>query len=473
MTFNLQTFKLSNFMETTLKVGFSAVDITPPLGTFIPGYFKYREAKRILDPLEARCVAFSDGENTALLIAIDSLEIEDGVVAEAKAAIAAAAGVSPDAVFLHATHTHTGGDLHRTSDPLRSGPEASASLARAALYVDHTVRRLADAALFAVRDMAPATLSCGRGAAPRISFPRRYLMKDGSLRTNPGVGNPDIAGPAGTSDDEVQLLRIDREGRRPVAILNFQTHPDVVGGESISADWPGFARRIFETALGGEACAVFVNGAQGDVNHVCVDPRPGELNGLKPDFDDVHRGYDHSRHMGRVVACAALSVWDKCAPLEAGPVRFGVKTVEVPSHAPRPEELDEARHIAELHRAGRDAELPFSGMALTTAVADAERKLRLEHGPASFALPLSALAIGRSVAFAGYPGEPFTEIGRSVKTGSPFALTVNACLANGARGYFPSADAYAQGGYESRTSDFGPAVASILVQEMIFLLLSL
>ena len=457
-------------MNTSLTVGFSAVDITPPLGTFIPGYFKYREAKQILDPLEARCIAFSDGENTALLFALDTLEVEDGVVAEAKAAIAAATGIPGEAVFLHSTHTHTGGDLHRAADPLRSGPDAAASLALSALYVEHTVRRLADAALFAVRDRAPATLSFARSSAPRISFPRRYRMKDGSLRTNPGVLNPDIAGPAGISDDEVQLLRIDREGKRPIAVLNFQTHPDVVGGESISADWPGFARRIFEAALGGEALAVYVNGAQGDVNHVCVDPRPGELNGLSPDFDDVHRGYAHARHMGRVVACAALSVWDKCAPLAAGPVRFGSVVVDVPSHTPRPEEMDEARRIEALHRAGRDAELPFAGMELTTAVADAERKLRLEHGPASFPLPLSALAVGDSVAFAGYPGEPFTAIGTEIKAKSPFALTMNACLTNGARGYFPSADAYEQGGYESRTSDFGPSVAADIVRAMTELL---
>lgn len=459
-------------MNTILKVGFSAVDITPPLGIYIPGYFKYREAKRILDPLEARCVAFSDGETTALLLALDTLQVEDGVVAEAKAAIAAATGIPGEAVFLHATHTHTGGDLHRKARSLCPESKAAASCALAARYVDSTVQSLADAARLAVRDMAPATLSAGRSSAPRISFPRRYRMKDGSFRTNPGVLNPDIAAPAGISDDEVQLLRIDREGKRPIAVINFQTHPDVVGGETISADWPGFTRRIFAAALGGEAECVFVNGTQGDVNHVCVDPRPGELNGLAHDFDDVHRGYAHARHMGRVVACAALSVWDKCAPLAAGPVRFASKVVEVPSHTPRPEEMDEARRIEALHRAGRDAELPFSGMELTTAVADAERKLRLEHGPASFPLPLSALSIGDAVAFAGYPGEPFTAIGKEVKAASPFALTINACLANGARGYFPSADAYEQGGYESRTSDFGPTVAADIVRGMAELLAS-
>ena len=460
-------------MPASFEVGFSAVDVTPPLGIYIPGYFKYREAARVLDPLEARCIAFSDGETTAILAAVDTLDIEDRVVAEMRGAVSAATGVPEEAVLVHATHTHTGGDLHRRVHSLCPAEKAAASRALSELYADHTVRRIADAALFAVRDMAPASLSAGRSAAPRISFPRRYRMKDGSFRTNPGVLNPEIAGPAGESDDEVLLLRIDRDGKKPVAVLNFQTHPDVIGGDNISADWPGFARRIFEASLGGEALAVFVNGAQGDVNHVCVDPRPGELNGLAPDFDDVHRGYAHSRHMGRAVACAALSVWDKCAPLAAGPVRCATRVVEVPSNAPRPEEMEEARRIDALHRAGRDAELPFAGMALTTAVADAERKIRLERGPAFFELPLAALAIGRSAVFAGFPGEPFSAIGRKVKDSSPFAITMNACLVNGERGYFPSADAFAQGGYETSTSDFGPSVGDDLARGMDALLRSL
>ena len=43
------------------KAGFSRVDITPPLGVYMPGYYQARHAKEILDPLQINCVAFSDG----------------------------------------------------------------------------------------------------------------------------------------------------------------------------------------------------------------------------------------------------------------------------------------------------------------------------------------------------------------------------------------------------------------------------
>ena len=95
---------------------------------------------------------------------------------------------------------------------------------------------------------------------------------------------PDIVKPYGLPpDEEVQVLRIDREGGKPICVINFQTHPDVVGGETITADWPGLARTVFEAATLGKTHCIVLNGAQGDVNHVNVMPRPGERNGLKRD----------------------------------------------------------------------------------------------------------------------------------------------------------------------------------------------
>ena len=440
------------------KAGFARVDITPPLGTPIVGYFEERRAKGILDSLEANALAVSDGERTAVLIVADLLGIE-GVAFNAalRRRIADAAGVLVDAVYVHCTHTHTGpgaGQAEAGRTDIFGGTD---------FYNELLSTRLADVARLAVDDLAPATLAVGRAEAKRISFLRRYRMKDGSIRTNPGVGNPDIAEPIGCLDETVRVLRIDREGSPDIAVLNFATHPDVVGGERLSGDWPAWARRTFERAEPATRC-VFFNGAQGDVNHVCTDPRPGERNGLTPDFDDVDRGYGHARHMGRVVAAAALSVWDKCAPAVAVPLRFGIETVSVPSQMPRPDELAQARTRAALHREGRDAELPFTGMALTTVVAEAERMLLLANGPKSFDMPLSAVALGDAVAFVGVPGEPFSEIGRVIRERSPFGLTLCTCLTNGSQGYFPVASAYDEGGYEARSSVFGKAVGETLVQ---------
>lgn len=41
--------------------------------------------------------------------------------------------------------------------------------------------------------MGPARMWFARGHEDSVSFNRRYVMKDGSVRTNPGPLNPDIA----------------------------------------------------------------------------------------------------------------------------------------------------------------------------------------------------------------------------------------------------------------------------------------
>lgn len=90
--------------------------------------------------------------------------------------------------------------------------------------------------------------------------------------------------------------------------------------------------------------------------------------------------------------------------------------------------------------------------------------LLLENGPEAFDLPLSAVTLGDAVAFAGIPGEPFSEIGRAVREASPFATTVCTCLTNASCGYFPTASAYAEGGYEARSSIFARTVAASIVE---------
>lgn len=446
------------------KVGFSRQDITPPLGSYMPGYYKDRHAKEILDPLQINMVAFSDGTRTALVAQYDTEALSDLVADRMRTAIVKATGIPRDAILLHASHTHDGGFL-----AIKSMPNDKASDVDY-LYVDFCVSRSADAAVAAIRDLKQASLSYRCTEAKRISFGRRWRMRDGSVRTNPGTNHPDAMEPVDTADEQVQVLRIDREGAKGICLINFQTHPDVVGGETVTADWPGLTRQVFEAATMGEAYCLVVNGAEGDVNHCNVKPRPGEQNGLVRDFDDVDRGYAHAKHMANVLAGSALSVWQKCIPLEAGDVRYAMTTVRVPAQKAKDADkknLAWAEEIWALHEAGKDAEISrrygWNGMGLTTEVARAGRIRRMANAPDFHELPLTSIAIGKTLAFGGFPGEPFSDIGVQIKAKSPFTLTILSCLTNGSRGYFPFSKSYQEDGYESATSPFGPSVADDLV----------
>ena len=79
-----------------LQAGFSRVDITPPLGSFMPGYYQERHAKSVLDPLQINCVAFSDGQATALVMQFDTEGLSNSTADGMRDAIAKATGVKVD-----------------------------------------------------------------------------------------------------------------------------------------------------------------------------------------------------------------------------------------------------------------------------------------------------------------------------------------------------------------------------------------
>ena len=88
----------------------------------------------------------------------------------------------------------------------------------------------------------------------------------------------------------------------------------------------------------------------------------------------------------------------------------------------------------------------------------------LEHGPESYPLSLSALAIG-SVALLGIPGEPFNRIGIGIKEAEGWDMIMPCCMINGTNGYFPMQDSYDEGGYEARGSRYKAGVAEQIIAD--------
>jgi len=431
------------------KAGFARLDITPPFGVNMAGYFSQRVADGILDNLFASAIAVSDGSKTAVMISLDLIGLKKDKSNAYRKSIAEKVSIPFEAVFIECTHTHTGPVMYTGlfgEDPA---------------YNDYLQRKLCDIATLAIADLNPASVSIGRSIAPDISFVRRFRMKDGKIQTNPGVGNPNILEPIGTPDETVQLVRIHRENADEILLVNFQVHPDVIGGTKFSADYPKFVRDTLEKALDNVKC-IYLNGAQGDTNHHNVQTSP----------DKANRGYKHSEHMGKTIAGAVLQIYMKTIPVQGAPIMFGQSDIEVPSNRGDKSKIPEAEKIISLHKEGREKEIPFTGMELTTVLARSYRMKRLENGPDTFTLPLTAIRFG-DVTIAGIPGEPFTDIGRGIKNNSQYKMTVVCCCANGSEGYFPMQSAYDEGGYEANNSNFKPGVAEAIIKGSTDLLISL
>ena len=425
-----------------LQTGFARMDITPHLGISLRGQYFARYADGMLDPLLGTGIAFSDGENRALLMSLDLIGIPQLLQDRLRQTVADYLKLPREAVFIACTHTHQGpGTAEETGRIVE--PE----------YVDWLEKRLCDIAFLAMQDLAPTKMRYTHGRVEDVAFVRRFRMKDGKAKTNPGFQNPDILHPIGTPDEESTLLILQRDGKPEIGIINFQVHPDVIGGTKFTADYPKFVRDTYEANVPNSLC-MYINGAQGDTNHVDVRLGPDQLRG----------GYERAKYMGKKIAMSVVSNYALAQPLEGDKVRFGQAELLCKYNKGKPENMGEAERIFTIYETGghKVANAAAKETGIMTMWA-AVRMMNLKDEPDDKNLHITALAVGDAV-FAGYPGEPFTEIGRTVKKNSPFAVTFTACAANGYEDYFPMQDSFDEGGYEAESALYVAGTAERIIR---------
>ena len=102
-----------------LKAGFARVDVTPPLGSDLSGYFYRRLATGIKDPLYANAVAVENEGEKILLIAIDYIGIMLSYNIQIRKMIEERTGVPADHVLLAALHQHTAPCIGDENESLR------------------------------------------------------------------------------------------------------------------------------------------------------------------------------------------------------------------------------------------------------------------------------------------------------------------------------------------------------------------
>ena len=437
------------------KVGYSSININPDLGIAINGYYVPRFAKGFLDDLTASAVALSFGETKSILISVDNLGLDKKQCQDISDKIEKQTCIPKNSIFITSTHTHTA-PFAAVRDTFVFDSEPVIK------YRKFLTEKIVEVSLLALADLQPAKFGYSTVTAPdRIAYIRRYKMKDGSTMTCPPINDPNISHPIGELDKRVNILRFDREKEKNVVVLNFGLHADTIGGELISSDWVGWVRKTLDRALDGVKC-LCVMGAQGDVGSTNVYPTPSDMNDTEISFDNEMKSPGMARFVGRALAGSVLQAYDKVNYVEVNTLKAMQKILKVPANVPDAKDLPLAKKYKELHDAGRDDLIPYKAMELTTVVAEALRMCRMENGPTHYDLVMSGLRIG-PVALIGIPGEPFTEIGVKIKDSDGFDLILPCGLTNGYDGYFPSKQAFSEGGYEARTSPYKPSITDDII----------
>ena len=138
------------------QVGYGEININPPLGIFVYGYYIDRFAEGFLDDLMASAMAVKCGDKTLLMIAVDNCLIKTAIMDGYRRQIATATGVDENCIFITASHTHTGPQVDDEADAPENIREYTAFLGD----------RLADVAAMALRDLKDAKMGFIYGWAP-------------------------------------------------------------------------------------------------------------------------------------------------------------------------------------------------------------------------------------------------------------------------------------------------------------------
>ena len=93
-------------MEKVFKVGYAKVNVTPPMGIDVTGYYKVRKADGVLDELNAVAIALNLGEKTVAIVAIDCLGTPKDFADICRENASKKTGLPFDAIFIHSTHSH-------------------------------------------------------------------------------------------------------------------------------------------------------------------------------------------------------------------------------------------------------------------------------------------------------------------------------------------------------------------------------
>ncbi|MCA9438743.1 MAG: hypothetical protein KC978_23355, partial [Candidatus Omnitrophica bacterium] len=358
------------------------------------------------------------------------------------------------------------------------------------------VSRTFDAVKRAYENRVPVKVGAGSGYEDRISMNRTLQLKDGKAwtirHTNPCPPDEEVES-VGTMDPEIGVLRVDRMDGTPLAVVhNFACHPYItvpMGG--VTADFPGFSCQTIEENLEGDAMALFLQGAGGDITSIL--------------YKDVNRPRD-SEPLGWMLGLSTLKAVRQIETKE-GDLRVINETIELP----RKTDFDEK--VAELEaeeegllkslrgtslnfktflplylKYSLDPEHPFyysyrylqdekvgrdeisgiddqnrshiqkylrniQAMEKLARIQDKIATLRRhqtinqEAGSPTVSMEVMGVRIGDFVLITNST-EPLVQVGLNLKEASPFEHTYMAGYTNGYIHYGPPASEYPKGGYE-------------------------
>ena len=406
-------------------VPFSA-NATPRVGVSLA----YATMKGVTNPLQLRGVVIQGDFAPIVLCSVDWIGIGGRLSDQFRQALAEAANTTVDRVTVHCVHQHDAPWGNAEIVPILQ----DAGLEVRFLDEQHLGPIVEDAVRsLELAKQTPVTVThIGHGAAKvdRIASNRRVLGDDGRVAIVRYSACRNPAGqdaPEGLIDPWFRLVSFWNDDEPVLGLAYYACHPQSYYHTACAdADFPGLARQRADTEL--ETKHIYFTGAAGNItagkwNDGSKKSRAGLTDRLAKAY---HQAWQNTQR---------TSIAD-------GDVQWQGVTVNLPAA----EDLE----VNALEATLRSTDLP-AAQRIT-----AGRKIALlKYHQNGLAATFTRLALG-DVNIVHGPSELFVEYQLFAQSLKPDAFVAMAAYGEGSLGYIPTAEAYAQGGYEVK-----PAVTHV------------
>jgi neutral ceramidase len=437
--------------QQQLHAGVAVADITPPVGYRMCGYFNERLSTGVLNPLHAKALVVRQGDRRAALAFCDLIGLSADVSQRARAQVQREIGIPAENILLAGTHSHTGPlyfDALRDYLHEKAVAKYGQDPCEQRDYPAELVAGIVKAIKEADAQLRPVQAQAGVAQQQGLSFNRRFLMKDGIVRFNPGVLNPDIVRVAGPIDPGVGMVLFHAAGGSDffAGLVNFALHLDTTGGTLYAADYPYFVEQNLREKFGPDFTLLFGTGTCGDINHIDVRTKDR----LKPEVIGATLARTVAAGLGQAKAVSKPSL----------AVRRAV--VEVPMQQFTADEIEQARK--DMDKIGT-RDLSFLDQVRAYKIMDVQGR-----GGSTICLEVQVFRLSDEVAVVGLPGEVFVEHGLAIKQASPFPVTLVIELCQDDVAYVPTSKAFTEGSYETVNSRIAPGGGEAMTEAAIRLL---
>jgi hypothetical protein len=286
--------------------------------------------------------------------------------------------------------------------------------------------------------------------------------------TNPGKLNPEIDHPEGGIDPHIIMVEVRQNGRPALLMANISNHTDTIGGDWVSADWPGIMRDAVTEQLG--VNCIYFSGAGGNLNSTSR-------------IEEENISVDYKDH-GNRAAQYVIAAEDSYTKANTGTIACKEVTISYEADHSMDHLYELAKPVADARRESTDKatamlrERPeLHSILHATAIVDKY------NAAATRDLTISAITFG-DVAFTSHPYEMFDTNGMELRSGTvgnenytqeeqlenPYVMTFIATMSNASMGYIPSRLGYTNGGYSTDITKFAPGTGEQVVGDMLQIL---